>query len=397
MTWEHKDKVAVVGVGYSPLTRRSPRTLASLTVEACDAALADAGLARSDIDGIGTNPTMPRYGGEKGVEDGVDVVTPGFLARELGLAGQITWECHTQQMVTVAVMEAVEAIATGRCRYAIVYRALHMPVGRYSDFSKPRASGMDQFYAPYGFTMPAAWAGAVFNRYLHLSGATRESMANFVVQNRDNAHRNPNAFFRDTPLAREEYLAGRFVAEPMTMFDCDIPVDGAVAMVLTSRERARDLQKPGALISGAVLSSHPGVRGVPFTLEALYEGGAQLGQRLWAAAGIGPAEISAAELYDGFSIFVWVWLEALGFCGKGEAFRFIDDGRTRNGGEFPINTSGCSLAEGRVHGMAQMTEAALQVMGRAGARQVPRAAHVVATISNGIGGSTAFVFSRDAR
>lgn len=394
--WELRDKVAVAGIGYTPLVRRSPRTLASLTVEACDAAIADAGLTRADIDGLGTTPSMPVYGGIKGDIDGIDVVTPGLLGRLLHIQQQVTWLGNTNAMVTQTFIDAVNAVYSGACKYAIVYRSLHMPVGRYSNFTKAYAAGRDQFFAPYGFTMPAAWAATVQRRYMDLFGATRESMANFIVQNRENAHKNPNAYFRDTPLTKEDYLASKMVADPMTMLDCDIPIDGAIAILITTTERARDLKNPPALVTGYAACTHTGPSGVPMNLEDMWEGARQAGERLWASAGLGREDIDVAQLYDGFSIFIYTWLEGLGFVPKGEAFRFIDDGNTRLDGKLPVNTSGTSLAEGRVHGMAHLTEAAYQVAGRAGERQVPDAAHCIATISNGLAGSTAFVFSRDA-
>src|SRR5690242_12075218 len=115
--WEFRDKVAVAGVGYSPLARRSPRSLAELTIQACDAALADAGLDRSDLDGLATSPTMPRYGGEKGTVDGVDIVTPFYLVELLGVAPSVHWIGSTGGMVTQSVVDAALAIASGMCSH----------------------------------------------------------------------------------------------------------------------------------------------------------------------------------------------------------------------------------------------------------------------------------------
>ncbi|MGW0177552.1 thiolase C-terminal domain-containing protein [Rhodococcus sp. NPDC003322] len=393
--WNFRDKVAIAGIGYTELVRRNPRSLADLTVEATDLALADAGLGRSDIDGLATTPTMPVYGGEKGNQDGVDVVTPGFLAQALGIRDAITWLGNTTPMVTHAAIDAINALVAGACTHVVLYRALHMPVGRYSNYTATHAAGKDQFFAPYGFSMPAGWAATVARRYLDLSGATRESLANFIVDNRENAHRNPNAFFRGKTLTKDEYLASRMIADPITMLDCDLPVDGAVAIVLTRTERARELRNPPALITGYAASNHVGATGVPMALEDILDGSARTGERLWAAAGIDRTEIDVAQLYDGFSIFTYTWLEGLGFVNRGEAAGFIDDGHARLGGSLPINTGGGCLAEGRLHGMTQLTEAAYQVTDRAGDRQVPGASRSVVTVSNGLAGSTAFVVSRD--
>lgn len=393
--WDYRDKVAIAGIGYTELIRRNPRTLASLTVEATDAALADAGLSRADVDGLATTPTMPVYGGDKGNQDGIDVVTPAYLAGALKIRDRITWLGNTTPMVTHAAIDAVNALVAGACTHVVLYRALHMPQGRYSNFTAAHATGKDQFFAPYGFSIPAAWAGTVARRYLETSGAKRESFANFVVDNRERAHLNPNAYFRGKTLTRDEYLTSRMIADPITMLDCDLPVDGAVAIVLTRTDRARDLRNSPALISGYATSNHVGATGVPMTLEDIRAGAGATGERLWAAAGIGRTDIDIAQLYDGFSIFAYTWLEGLGFCGPGEAAAFIDDGNARPTGSLPLNTGGGCLAEGRLHGMTQLTEAAYQVTGRAGERQISGARRSVVTVSNGLAGSTAFVVSAD--
>ncbi|NLE82833.1 MAG: hypothetical protein GX610_25315, partial [Rhodococcus sp.] len=142
-------------------------------------------------------------------------------------------------------------------------------------------------------------------------------------------------------------------------------------------------------------SNHIGVTGVPMTYEDIIAGSETTGERLWTAAGINRDDIDIAQLYDGFSIFTYTWLEGLGFCGRGEAASFIDEGNARPTGTLPLNTGGGCLAEGRLHGMTQLTEAAYQVTGRAGERQIPDAKRSVVTVSNGLAGSTAFVISAD--
>ncbi|MEU1522485.1 thiolase family protein [Nocardia rhamnosiphila] len=392
--WEFRDQVAITGIGYTELIRRNPRTLAELTVEATDRALADAGLTRAEIDGLATTPAMPVYGGEKGNQDGVDVMTPGHLAGALGIRDRVTWLGNTAPMVTHAAIDAVNALVAGACTHVVLYRALHMPVGRYSNYTATYAGGKDQFFAPYGFSMPAGWAATVARRYLDLAGASRDALADFVVDNRDNAQHNPHAYFRGKPLSRDEYLGARMIADPITLFDCDLPVDGAVAIVLTRTERARGLRNPPALITGYATSNHVGPTGAPMTLESILDGAAQTGERLWDTTGIGRDEIDNAQLYDGFSIFAFTWLEGLGFVGRGEAPEFIATGRARRTGSLPLNTGGGCLAEGRLHGMTQLTEAAYQVTDRAGERQVPGASRSVVTVSNGLAGSVAFVISR---
>lgn len=396
MSYEFRDKVAVAGIGYSEIGRRLPRTLASLTVEACDNALADAGVGRDVVDGVGSYPDMPRYGGMQGTGEGIDVVTPHHLPHLLGIQNQVRWISSTHGMVTQSFIDAVLAIHSGACEYALVYRALHVPEGSYINFEGEYATGAAQFTAPYGFSVPPAWAAIVLRRYLDLNGLTREDLAPYIVQNRANAQLNPNAYWRGKTLTADDYLNARMIADPMTVLDCDIPIDGACALLLTSTERARDLKQKPALVTGFAASLHEGPTGVVQNLEDILEGSRQVADELWRSARVGPGDIDNAQLYDGFSPFVYTWLEGLGLVEPGEAVRFAKDGRTSLTGSMPTNTGGGALGEGRLHGMTHLAEAVQQVTDRAGERQVEGASRAVATISNGLSKATGFVFTRDA-
>jgi acetyl-CoA acetyltransferase len=394
--WDFSDKIAVAGVGYSKLSRRPAETLATLTRNAVDAALQDAGLTRADLDGVATSPSMPRYGGLRGAVEGIDVVTPWHLSESMHVTEQIEWTGSTNGMVTQSFIEAALAIAAGLCKHVVVYRALHVPEGRYINFDSQYAAGPDQFVAPFGFSMPPAWAAVIMRRYFELYGYSREDFARFIADNRANTTLNPNGYWRDKPMGREDYLSARMIADPMSILDCDIPVDGACALVLTSTERARDLRQPPALLSGFSASTYPHPTGTVMTLETLWEGCEQTARRLWESSGLGPQDLDNAHLYDGFSIFVPLWLEGLGVVGRGEGMAFLRDGHGALGGKLPINTGGGALGEGRLHGMTHLAEAVLQVTGRAGDRQAPNARRAVSTISNGLVKATAFVFSRDS-
>ncbi|KEQ52290.1 thiolase C-terminal domain-containing protein [Sphingobium chlorophenolicum] len=393
--WDFRNKVAVAGVGYSKLERRSDRTLAALTLEACDAALADAGLRRSDLDGIATSPAMPRYGGRKGVDEGIDVVTPWYLAGLLGRASGVQWIGSTNGMVTQSLIDGALAIIGGLCDHVLVYRALHVPEGRYVNFESSHAVGSDQYLAPYGFSMPPAWAAVVLRRYFELYGYERSDFAHYIANNRANAQLNPNAYWRGKPMAAEDYPGARMIADPISILDCDIPVDGCCALILTSAERARHLRRPPALLTGFAASAWQGAGGTPMNMEDMWDGAKDVAPRLWDATGMSPADVDTAQLYDGFSVLVLTWLEGMGFCRDGEGLAFLRDGHGDLGGRLPINTGGGALGEGRLHGMTQLAEAVAQVTDRASERQVPGAAHSLATISNGLAKSTAFLFSRD--
>ncbi|MCB2078189.1 MAG: hypothetical protein KDE55_10890 [Novosphingobium sp.] len=395
--WAFSDKVAVAGIGYSALTRRSETPLFQLAKDAVDAALADAGLSRKHLDALATSPGMPRYGGAKGSVEGIDVVTPWFLGEQLGVQNQIAYTGSTNGMVTQAFIDAAMAVASGVCSHAVVYRALHVPPGSYVNFESTHAGGQEQFFAPFGFSGPPGWAATVLRRYFEMYGYSRADMARYIVDNRANTQLNPNGYWRGKPLAEQDYLDARIIADPMSILDCDIPVDGCAAILLTSSERARDLKRKPALLTGFSAGTHSPPTSVPMTLEDIWTGCEQVAARLWDATGMGPRDIDNAHLYDGFSPFVFLWLEGLGVVERGQGLAFLRDGHGALRGRLPINTGGGALGEGRLHGMTQLIEAASQVSDRCGDRQVPGARRAIATISNGLTKATGFIFSRDER
>ncbi|MEE9285845.1 MAG: thiolase family protein [Dehalococcoidia bacterium] len=386
-----KDKVAAIGVGYSAIERASSRSLGALTLEAVQRAVADAGLTVQDIDGLATFPEIPVFGNPHA--DGVDVVSVGYMVRLLGLGGKLRWHTHTDSLVPNTFIETANAVAAGVCDYAVIFRAMHNPGGRYNAYTSNLATGRHQFTAPYGSHRGYQYYGFSYQRYLHRYGATREHMATLILNNRANAHLNPNAYFRDAPLTKADYMNARMLADPVCLLDCDIPVDGAAAIVLTSGERARALPNPPAYVAGYGQFSSPGASMGP-PLEHLMEGARALADRMWEASGLAPSDVRLAQFYDGYSFFVYFWLEACGFCQEGEAFQFIQDGRIELGGELPVNTFGGQLGEGRLHGMGHLAEAVLQTSGRAGQRQVTDAHATIAAVGPLNGGSAAIAFTR---
>ncbi len=377
MTWQGKGKTAVVGIGYSELSRRPQQSLGALSLDACRAALDDAGLPAERVDGLATFPEAPFHGA--GAQDGTHIVSVEYMLNHLPLAPDIRWYAQIETgLIASAVIEGVNALLAEACAYVLVWRALHNPRGRYGAWSGNQAPGDAQFMAPYGCTSIFQWHAMAWQRYMHRYGATREHLATFVTNSRRNANRNPHAYFYTTPLTREDYLAARWIAEPLCLFDCDIPVEGCVALILTTAERAADLRHPPAYIAGS--GQNTGRRRALFhyALDNYMESGASLAGKLWASSGLGPQDMSAAELYDGFSPSTLYWLEAAGFCGEGEAYRFIQAGRIALEGALPVNTFGGSLSEGRLHGMGHIAEAVMQVTDRAEKRQVPHASAVCA-------------------
>ena len=276
---------------------------------------------------------------------------------------------------------AVNAIVSGAADHVVVHRALHNPPGRYHGNPMTEARGDQQWTAPQGYFGPLAMIGLPYNEYLQRYGADRDAMASVVVEARKNGARIPWSFWHGKPLDIDAYLASPTLVEPIRRFDCDIPVDGAAAFVLTSAERARDLPNRPVHIAGYAFSS-PTRQRLPlhWPLDDIYDAGTTTAERLWTSAGFGPDEVDLPQLYDGFSPFVWFWLEALGFCPVGEAHRFVTAGGIDSDDPkaLPVLSGGGALGNGRMHGIPQLLEAYLQLAGRAGDRQRPQVETAVA-------------------
>lgn len=367
-------------------------------MEACSNAVVDAGLPLSDIDGLSTSTVQPYA--NAGRVDGVDLVSPAYLAPALGLS-DVSWSNDDPRLIGNSLVAAIHALVGGKCRYALVWRALSFPRGEeYGQVDPSKVSGRLQFFVPYGYTDTGASAYAsVCRRYMELYGATREHMATLVVNSRRNALLNEKGYWYNhdpEPLTKEQYLSAQVVAEPLCVHDADLPVQACVAYVLTKADRAKAGPHTAYVVGYGQGSGAAGLSQFGGALEPYQEVARSIGDSLWESTGLQPHDIDTVDLYDGFSPFVYLYLEGLGFCNEGEACRFIQDDRTDLGGELPLNTSGGSLGEGRVHGAAHISEAVLQAMGRAGARQVKDAYLTLSTVGFRHGGQgQAMVFSRE--
>src|SRR4029453_19202834 len=182
-------------------------------------------------------------------------------------------------------------------------------------------------------------------------GQSREKMATLAVTQRRHCHMNPHAYFHKVPLTVQDYLDSRMVAYPFCLYDCDIPVQGAVAIVLTTADRARDLKPKPAYLAGYGERLRFEVAGRIGSLANYMEGGRSSAELTWARSGFAPKDVDVAQIYDGFSASVLSGLESYGFCKEGEALDFIQGGRIELDGELPLNTFGGSLSTGRIHGL----------------------------------------------
>ncbi|GAC1543324.1 MAG: lipid-transfer protein [Candidatus Velthaea sp.] len=378
MRWQGKGKIAFAGVGFSAIERNSDKPLGAFAEAAITDALADCGLTPDKIDGLATYPEAPYIGAPH--REGEDMIGPEYVIANCKV-GDVRWYADLNGgMVTAAVVEAALALLSGACTYALVWRAMHHPKGTYGRRQVDVATGDSQFTEPFGCPSPIQWHALAYRRYMERYGATREQMAEFVLNSRHNANLNTNAYFHDKPLAFDEYMKARMISDPLCLLDCDIPVQACVALVMTTAERARDLKQRPAYLAGFALNAVKRAPIINYTLVDYFETGRATCRQLWASTGLQSADMSAAMLYDGFAPSTMYWLESAGFCGRGEAFSFVQDGRIALGGQLPVNTFGGSLSQGRLHGMGHAAEAVLQTTDRAGERQVPDA-HAVCVFS----------------
>ena len=300
--WEHRCKVAVSGVGFSTVTRSAELLLAAHALQAVKAAVDDSGLTLADIDGLATYPELPATG--HAVVDGITIVSVNCMMAMLKLPN-LHWQVQVDTVnIGGAVQQAVNALLAGVCTYAVVWRAMHNPRGTYQNLPGTHAHGATQFTAPYGFGGPGQGMAVAYTRWLERHHQSREKMATLAVTQRGHTQKNPHAYFYGTPLTREDYLNSRMVAYPFCLYDCDIPVQGAVAIVLTTAERARDLRPRPAYLAGYGQRLAFEVAGRIGSLSNYMEGGRSSSRLTWERSGFSPGDVDVAQNYDGFSASV---------------------------------------------------------------------------------------------
>jgi acetyl-CoA acetyltransferase len=353
----------ISGIGRSAVGRRLGRDSLDLTLDACLAAIEDSGLALSDIDGL---TTWPDIRGDLG-----GFVGPSVAHLQQLLRLDLSWHLGAGDGGNVlgVLAEAALAVSAGLARHVLVYRTLTEATAHAA--GKPRAvpaNSGDPWLVTYGIGSPVQFAAMWAQHHFHKYGTTREQLAWVALNGRRHAVRNPDAVFRD-PLTLDDYLAARMISEPLGLFDCDIPSDGAHAFVVSHRDFHRDIDAPVFL--DAVGVARPRTSSWPFWPDLDEMAAHGCARQLWSRTSLRPADVDVAGLYDGFSIFTLLWLEALGFCGPGESGTFVEGGeRTSLTGDLPLNTSGGQLSEGRYVGFGLLHEVCRQLRHTAGDRQV---------------------------
>jgi acetyl-CoA acetyltransferase len=358
-----ESQALITGVGWSTIGRRLHLDPQLLTADACLAAIADAGLTPQDIDGVSTYPgafwSSPGITGA-GVDD---------VRALLGL--KLRWHTGGGELPGQlgSLVNAVLAVATGLATHVLCFRTV------WESTAQDRAGGRSSVMAgsvkevmqwgkPHGASY-STYGALAMQRYMSVSGATREQFAQLAVVSRANAAGNPDAVYR-APLTVDDYLGSRMISDPLCLYDCDVPVDGSVAVVV-SRADATMVDSSRAIGIEAM--------GTASGYEAS-------GDMMWSRTDLSPGDVDVAEIYDGFSIQAVRWLEATRLTPRNETGAFIEDGhRISLAGELPISTGGGQLSAGRLHGYGALLEACIQLRGDGGARQVPGAPEVALVTS----------------
>jgi acetyl-CoA acetyltransferase len=349
----------------------------ALACQAIGRAVADAGLSMDDVDGLASF-----------AEDRNEAI---FLAAELGLPalrfGNMVW-MPGGGGGCAAVSNAAMAVESGQAEVVVVYRSLCQ--GQFYRFgsagvsadapAEPQVPRLQQagsllmasmgFAMPYGLLMAAAAYALPTRRHMHLYGTTSEQLGMLAVTFREHASRNPRAVMGGRPLTLEDHQASPMIADPHRLFDCCLESDGACAVVVTTRERARDTAKPSVEILASEQGAPRGYGFGPFTnaniADELYATGGceEMAGRLWAKSGLSPGDVDVAQLYDHFTGCVLMQIEDYGFCQRGEGGPFIESGALAwQGGSLPTNTHGGSLSEAYIHGLNHVVEGVRSLRG----------------------------------
>ena len=362
-------KTIIAGIGQTEFSKSSGRSELQLAAEAGIAAIRDAGMTPADIDGLVTFT--------------LDTNDELLLARCLGIPEIKFWSRtpHGGAGAHTTVQHASLAVQGGSAKAVLVYRAFNERSGRRFGQPNQRVTPPGwNWYLPFGLDVPAKTYSLAFQRYMHRFGLTNEDFGRYTVVARKHAATNPNAWFYQRPITLEDHQNSRWIVEPiLRLLDCCQESDGGVAMVITSADRAADLPHKAVKIA-AMADGHVRDGNVVFNYYhgdlAEFPEAKLMAKQLYDQSGLTAADMDAAMLYENFSPVVFLQLEAMGFCGPGEASDFIKDGNIDLDGSIPVNTHGGLLGEAYIHGLNNILEGVRQVRGTA-VNQVKGVEHVM--------------------
>jgi acetyl-CoA acetyltransferase len=379
-------RCAISGVGQSDIGRRLGRDPLELTLDGCLAAVDDAGLTLADIDGVSTYPGamgVPKGFTGAGAVDVMDALRLEVNWYDSGVetSGQLG-----------SVMKACLAVGAGMATHVLCFRSVwegsaqgsggRASISMGGGSGKYYASGFQQWTLPFGSASASCWVALFAQAHMDRYGTTPEQLAQIALNGRRNAALNPNAIYRD-PMSLDDYFNSRMITTPLRLFDCDVPCDGATAVIVSRRERAVDLVQAPIYIEamGTAMHDRPSWDQLRDPTRTV---GADAAAQMWSRTSLTPADVDVAELYDGFSYLTMLWLEALGLCPVGESGPFVEGGhRIARDGVLPLNTNGGQLSGGRLHGYGFLHEACVQLRGDAGERQLATRPAVAAVAAGG--------------
>jgi acetyl-CoA acetyltransferase len=373
------NEAAIVGIGQTKYSKNSGVSELALASECVAKAIADAGLKPSDIDGLTTF--------QLDTNDEIDV------ARSVGI-GDINFFSRIGYgggAATSIIHQASMAVATGTSKYVVAYRALNGRSGqRYSQGVSGDIVTSDlihwSWYMPWGLLTPASWVAMFTQRYMHEYGAKAEDLAQIALTTREHAVTNPDAFFHNRPLSEDEYMNAKWICEPLRLYDCCQETDGGCAVVVTTPERARDMPHPAAVIRGIACAAAADQE----QMTSFYRDDISylpemdnVAKQVYEISGLSPDDVDAAVIYDAFTAIVLFQLESFGFCKRGEAKDFVQDGALGLKGRLPTNTHGGQLSEAYIHGVNGIAEGVRLIRGTS-PNQPPKNDHVLVTSGVGV-------------
>lgn len=379
-----KEKVAITGVGETAYARGSARSVIQLQMEASLAAIRDAGLTPKDIDGIIpggiTGAPAEEFVTNFGIADlRFSALTP------LGGASSIA-----------AVQCAAAAIAMGICKHVLISAGRNTSHG-------PRVGArvhemrqfhfVTEFELPLGAIAPAQFYAPMARRHMELYGTTSRQLGEIAVSTRAHALLNDNAVMKK-PITLEDHQNSRMIADPFRLLDCSLESDGGAAFVVSAAERAKDMRQPPTYVMG-IAEGHPdSPSSITQRPDMTRIGIAKAAPKAFGMAGVTPADIDVAEIYDCFTWVVLCQLEDMGFCKKGEGGAFVEGGRLRLGGSLPTNTHGGLLSQAHMVGLNHVVELVRQLRGQAGRAQVAEAQIGLATGYGDLGDGALMIMRR---
>jgi acetyl-CoA acetyltransferase len=379
-----RDRVAIVGIGHLPFAKDIGRPIGDTAVEAIQLALEDAGLEAEDVDGMSMLE----------MEHTHEV----SIARRLGAKNLTWWDkiSYGGGGSCGMVMHAAAAIASGVATTVVCHRARNRGAKTSRPWSQEKGRMKDDkaLHVPWGLIRPVDVIGMWAHRHMHVYGTKREHLGNVAIAARKHAQKNPYAMMRGRPLDMETYLNGRVVGYPLHLYDCCLETDGALACIVTSVERARDLKRKPALVHSAAQASGPNIVHLAnYNVKDMETTAVPCAKLLWSRAELGPRDIDCAQIYDAFTPQVIMGLEDYGFCKRGEGGPFTEGGRIEIGGDLPVLTSGGGLSEAYVHGFNLILEGVRQIRGSS-VNQVADCKAVLVTGASGVA-TSALVLTGD--